>query len=78
MAPLTPLCMIRLFPTSSMPTRSQKFAVVLAFTTTAPSLAAASIRLIRDGSIAATPLFGGLLMLTLGIGGYRRFKNLHS
>ena len=57
-----------------MPTRAQKFAVVLAFMAAALSLVAVVIRVVRDGTLDATPLLGGLLMLVLGIGGYRRLR----
>jgi hypothetical protein len=57
-----------------MPTRSQKLAIVLAFVAAALSFGAAAVRLLRDGAIEATPLFGGLFMLALGIAGYRRLK----
>ena len=63
------------FPTSGvMPTRSQKLVIVLAFAAAALSFAAAGVRLFRDGAIEATPLFGGLFMLALGVAGYRRLK----
>jgi hypothetical protein len=53
-----------------MPTRAQTLAVALAFIAAALSLAAAAIGVFRDGAVDATLLFGGLLMLALGIGGY--------
>jgi hypothetical protein len=59
-----------------MPTRAQKLVVVLAFVAAALSLAAVALRLFRNGSIEATPLFGGLFMLALGVAGYRRLKQL--
>jgi hypothetical protein len=59
-----------------MPTKSQKLTMVLAFVAAALSLAAVAVRLVRDGTIDATPLFGGLLMLALGISAYRRLKGL--
>lgn len=58
-----------------MPRRSQKLAVALAFVAAALSLTAAGLHFFRDGSVAVTPLFGGLFMLALGIGGYSRLKN---
>jgi hypothetical protein len=58
-----------------MPIRSQKAAVALAFLAAILSLTAVGIRIFRDGAIDATPLFGGLFMLALGIGGHRRLKN---
>ena len=59
-----------------MPTRSQKLTVALAFLAAALSLTAATIRYASTGGIEATPLLGGLVMLALGIGGYRRLKRL--
>jgi hypothetical protein len=59
-----------------MPTRTQKLTVVLAFVAAALSLTAAVIRFFADGDIDATPLLGGLFMLVLGIGGYRRLKQV--
>ena len=61
-----------------MPTRSQKLAVALAFVAAALSLAAVALRFSRDGSVAATPLFGGLFMLALGVGGYMRLRAARS
>jgi hypothetical protein len=49
--------------------RTQKFVVLLAFVAAALSLLAAVLTAIRTGRIEATPLFGGLFMLALGIGG---------
>jgi hypothetical protein len=57
-----------------MPTRTQKLTVVLAFVAAALSLTAAAIGFFADGEINATPVLGGLFMLALGIGGYRRLK----
>ena len=53
-----------------MPTPAQKLAVVLAFVAAGLSLAAAAIRIFRDGAVDVTLALGGLLMLVLGIGGY--------
>jgi hypothetical protein len=49
--------------------RTQKFAVLLAFVAAALSLLAAALTAVRTGRIEATPLFGGLFMLALGLGG---------
>jgi hypothetical protein len=59
----------------AMPTRSQKVAVALAFLAAVLSFGAVGFRLFRDGAMDATPLFGGLFMLALGIGGYSRLRN---
>ena len=58
------------------PTSAQKAAVFLALVASALSLSAVVVRACRDGAIDATPLFGGLLMLLLGIGGYLRLRKL--
>jgi hypothetical protein len=57
-----------------MPTRSQRLAVALAFLAAALSFAAVVVSIVRDGRLAVTPLFGGLLMLALAIGGYLRLN----
>jgi hypothetical protein len=57
-----------------MPTRSQKLAVALAFVAAALSLTAAAISFFRDGTLDTTPIFGGLLMLALGIGGISKIR----
>jgi hypothetical protein len=57
-----------------MPTGSQKLAVTLAFAAAALSLGATVVQFLRTGSIHLTPLFGGLFMLALGIGGYLRLR----
>lgn len=49
---------------------------MLAFIAAALSLGAVGVGLVRDGSVSMTPLLGGLLMLALGIGGYRKLKRL--
>ena len=54
-----------------MPTRSQKVAVMLAFLAGTLSLVAVGIQVVRDGTVDTTPLFGGLFMLALAIGGCR-------
>ncbi len=56
------------------PTPSQKLAVVLAFVASALSLIAAALAFSRTGRIEATPLFGGLFMLALGIGGLAKLR----
>jgi hypothetical protein len=58
-----------------MPRPSQTLAVTLAFIAAAVSLGAAAVQFFRGGSIRLTPLVGGLLMLALGIAGYRRLKD---
>jgi hypothetical protein len=57
-----------------MPTRSQRLAVALAFLAAALSFAAVALSIVRAGRLDVTPLFGGLLMLALAIGGYVRLK----
>ena len=57
-----------------MPNRAQKLAVFLALMAAVLSLTAVAIRAVRDGVVDATPLFGGLLMLVLGVGGHRRLR----
>jgi hypothetical protein len=54
------------------PTPTQKLAVVLAFIAAALSLAAVAVGYSRTGEIRVTPLGGGVVMLALGISGYRR------
>jgi hypothetical protein len=56
------------------PTSTQKLAVVLAFVAAALSLSAVAVAVVRTGTIQATPLFGGLLMLALGVTGYYRIR----
>jgi len=53
---------------------SQKLAVFLAFLAAAASLAAFVVRYAKTGEIGVTPLFGGLLMLVLGISGMMRLR----
>jgi hypothetical protein len=53
---------------------TQKLAVLLAFVAAALSLIAVAMGYARRGDIAVTPLFGGLLMLALGISGYARLR----
>ncbi len=59
---------------SASPTSKQKLAVLLAFIAAALSFVAVGIRYSSDGAVDMTPLFGGILMLVLGIAGYRRLK----
>jgi hypothetical protein len=40
------------------------------------SLGAAALQFFRTGSIRLTPLVGGLFMLALGFGGYRKLKEV--
>ncbi len=55
-----------------MPTSTQKLAVFLAFVAAALSLAAVVVGYLQTGTIRLTPLGGSLLMLMLGISGYKR------
>jgi hypothetical protein len=57
---------------TSMPTSTQKLVVILAFGAAALSLAAVVVGYLQHGTIRLTPLGGGLLMLALGISGYKR------
>jgi hypothetical protein len=57
-----------------MPTASQRLAVTLAFVAAALSLGAAALQFFQNGSIRLTPILGGVLMLALGVGGYRKLK----
>jgi hypothetical protein len=56
------------------PTQAQKLAVLLAFAAAALSFSALLLSFLRTGAIQATPLFGGLLMLALGLAGYARIR----
>jgi hypothetical protein len=56
------------------PTSAQKLAVLLAFAAAALSFSVLVFSFVRTGAIQATPLFGGLLMLALGLGGYSRIR----
>jgi hypothetical protein len=56
------------------PTPAQKLAVLLAFVAAALSFSVLVFSFVRTGAIQATPLFGGLLMLALGLGGYSRIR----
>lgn len=58
------------------PTLTQKLAVVLAFVAAALSCAAAILRYTRDGEVAVTPILGTLVMVALGVSGYRRLRQL--
>ena len=51
-----------------------KLAVLLAFVAAALSFSVLVFSFVRTGAIQATPLFGGLLMLALGLGGYSRIR----
>jgi hypothetical protein len=55
-----------------MATSTQKLTVVLAFVAAALSFAAVVVGYVQTGTIRVTPLGGGLLMLALGISGYKR------
>ena len=56
------------------PTPAQKLTVLLAFVAAALSFSVLLYSLLRTGAIQATPLFGGLLMLVLGLSGYARLR----
>lgn len=58
------------------PTPAQKFAVLFAFAASGISLAMVALIAVRTGTIQATPLVGGLLMLALGISGYLKLRRL--
>jgi hypothetical protein len=62
--------------TSMAASTTQKLAVALAFVAGALSLVAVAITAARSGRIDATPLFGGLFMLALGIAGVVRLRQL--
>jgi hypothetical protein len=53
---------------------AQALAIGLAFIAAALSFTAVAITVSRTGRIEATPLFGGLLLLALGVGGYLRLR----
>jgi hypothetical protein len=57
------------------PTSGQKLAVLLAFVAAALSLVSALMSYTRNGQVDAMPIFGGLLMLALGVSGWRRLRN---
>jgi hypothetical protein len=57
---------------------TQKLTVLLAFTAAALSFSALTIIFLRTGTIQATPLFGGLLMVALGLAGYSRIRQSRS
>jgi hypothetical protein len=59
---------------SASPTGKQRLAIWLAFIAAALSFTAVGIGYSRDGNVDMTPLFGGILMLVLGITGYRRLN----
>jgi hypothetical protein len=56
------------------PTSTQKLAVWLAFIAAAISFLAVGITASRTGRLEATPLFGGLLMLAMGIAGIAKLR----
>jgi hypothetical protein len=56
------------------PTRGQVLAVWLAFLAAALSFTAVVLTFSRTGRIEATPLFGGLFMLALGVAGVARLR----
>jgi hypothetical protein len=58
----------------SQPTSTQTLAVWLAFIAAGFSLAAVVIGYSTKGTINVTPLFGGLLMLALGISGLLKLR----
>jgi hypothetical protein len=58
----------------SEPSSAQKLTVLLAFTAAALSFSALTIVFLRTGTIQATPLLGGLLMVALGLAGYVRIR----
>ena len=55
-------------------TSTQKLAVWLAFIAAGLSFTAVALSATRTGRIDATPLFGGILMLALGIAGVARLR----
>ena len=55
-------------------TGGQKLAVILAFVAAALSFTAVAVSYFSTGAIDSTPLFGGLFMLALGLGGYSRLR----
>jgi hypothetical protein len=55
-------------------TPTQKLAVWLAFAAAGLSLLAVVLAYSRTGRIEATPLFGGLFMLALGIAGIAKLR----
>jgi len=55
-------------------TATQKLAVWLAFIAAGLSFTAVALAASRTGRIDATPLFGGILMLALGIAGAARLR----
>ena len=56
------------------PTPAQKLTVLLAFVAAGLSFVALAIGISRSGRIDAAPLFGGLLMLALGLSGYFKIR----
>jgi len=60
------------------PTHVQKLAVLLAFVAAGLSFSVLVYSFLRTGAIQAPPLFGGLLMLALGLSGYSRIRRRRS
>jgi hypothetical protein len=56
------------------PSRTQTLTVWLAFLAAALSFTAVLLTFSSTGRIDATPLFGGLFMLALGIGGWMKLR----
>ena len=54
--------------------KTQRLAVVLAFFAAALSFGAVVITYLDRGQIRITPLFGGIVMLVLGLSGLSRLK----
>jgi hypothetical protein len=54
--------------------RTQRLAVILAFVSAALSLSAAVIVYVKQGELAGTPVFGGILMLSLAVTGLLKLK----
>ena len=55
-----------------MATRAQKLSVMLAFIAAALSLGSAAVTYAGTGQLRLTPVAGGIVMLVLGISGYKR------
>ena len=68
----------RLSRPPSGPSSAQKLTVLLAFAAAALSFSALTIIFLRTGTVQATPLFGGLLMVALGLAGYARIRQSRS
>jgi hypothetical protein len=59
---------------STRPTPTQRLAVLLAFVAAALSFSALAVIFAQTGAVEATPLFGGLLMLALGLSGLSKLR----